>query len=93
MMFITSRWSGTNHRRSTFRLGIDHGAFCVGCRWSLMLLIFVVGVGNVGWMLILGAIMAVEKNMPWGKQLSDPLGASLAVGGVAILTLGAAGIA
>jgi predicted metal-binding membrane protein len=93
MMFITSRWSGSNQRRSAFRLGIDHGIFCVGCCWSLMMLMFVVGVGNIGWMFILGAIMAVEKNVTWGKQLSAPLGASLALGGVAILAAGAAGVA
>ena len=42
-----------------------------------MLLMFVVGVGNVGWMLALGAVMAVEKNMPWGKKISTPLGIAL----------------
>jgi hypothetical protein len=42
-------------------------------------------------MLILGAIMAVEKNMPWGRQLSAPLGASLALGGFVMLGLGASG--
>ena len=42
-----------------------------------MLLMFVVGTGNVGWMLGLGAIMAVEKNMPWGRHLSRPLGGAL----------------
>jgi predicted metal-binding membrane protein len=92
MMFITSRWSGSNHKSSALRLGIDHGMFCVGCCWSLMLLMFVVGVGNIGWMLILGAIMAVEKNMPWGKQLSAPLGASLAIAGFGMLALGATGV-
>jgi predicted metal-binding membrane protein len=91
MMFIAGRWSGSNPLTSALRLGIEHGLFCVGCCWSLMLLMFVVGVGNVGWMLILGAIMAVEKNMPWGKQLSAPLGASLAIGGVTLLALGAGG--
>ena len=53
--------------------------FCVGCCWSLMLLMFAVGVGNIGWMLMLGAVMAVEKNMPWGRQLSAPLGVVLVV--------------
>jgi predicted metal-binding membrane protein len=38
---------------------------------------FVVGTGNVGWMLGLSAIMAVEKNMPWGRHLSRPLGGAL----------------
>ena len=31
-----------------------------------MLLMFAVGVGNLGWMLALGAVMAVEKNVSWG---------------------------
>jgi predicted metal-binding membrane protein len=38
---------------------------------------FAVGVGNVAWMLVLAAVMAVEKNMPWGRKLSAPLGAAL----------------
>jgi predicted metal-binding membrane protein len=42
-----------------------------------MLLMFVVGAGNVGWMLVLGAVMAVEKNAPWGRSLSQPLGFAL----------------
>ena len=42
-----------------------------------MLLMFVVGTGNVGWMLALGALMAVEKNLPWGRNLSRPLGGTL----------------
>jgi len=92
MMFIAGHWSGRRQSASALRLGVDHGIFCVGCCWSLMLLMFVVGVGNVGWMLILGAIMAVEKNMPWGKQLSAPLGASLALGGAVMLALGAGGL-
>ncbi len=92
MMFIAGHWSGSRQRMASLRLGMAHGVFCVGCCWSLMLLMFVVGVGNIGWMLILGAIMAVEKNVSWGRQLSTPLGASLAVGGVAILALGATGM-
>jgi hypothetical protein len=37
----------------------------------------VVGTGNVGWMLALGAVMAIEKNAAWGKKLSRPLGFGL----------------
>jgi predicted metal-binding membrane protein len=47
---------------------------------------FGVGIGNLGWMLGLGAVMAVEKNMPWGRKLSAPLGVAL-LGCGAILTL------
>lgn len=42
-----------------------------------MLLMFAVGTGNLGWMLALAAVMAVEKNLAWGRQISGPLGATL----------------
>jgi predicted metal-binding membrane protein len=75
--FITSHWRGARPRREAFRLGLDHGLFCVGCCWAIMLLMFLVGTGNVGWMLILGAVMALEKNSPWGRQLARPIGTIL----------------
>jgi predicted metal-binding membrane protein len=53
---------------------MHHGVFCVGCCWAIMLLMFVVGTGNVGWMLALGAVMGIEKNATWGRKLSLPLG-------------------
>jgi predicted metal-binding membrane protein len=42
-----------------------------------MLLMFVVGTGSVAWMLALGALMALEKNSPWGRRLAAPLGVAL----------------
>ena len=88
LSFITEHWSGKNERMQALKLGVHHGLFCIGCCWSLMLLMFAVGVGNIGVMLLLGAVMAVEKNMPWGRQLSAPLGVVLLVGGFALLMLG-----
>jgi predicted metal-binding membrane protein len=88
LSFISARWSGASHGQQAFRLGVDHGAFCVGCCWSLMLLMFAVGVGNVGWMLMLGAVMAIEKNLPWGRQLSAPLGGLLIGLGVLLIISG-----
>ncbi len=77
LSFIMEHWTGRAHRRQALLLGVHHGAFCVGCCWALMLLMFVVGTGSIGWMLAIGAVMAIEKNMPWGKRLSAPLGAML----------------
>jgi predicted metal-binding membrane protein len=88
--FVLGHWRGRNEGRDAFRLGVLHGLFCLGCCWSLMLLMFAVGVGNIGWMLALAAVMATEKNVAWGRRLSAPvgivlvaLGASLAVAGLA----------
>ena len=87
--FITAHWQGRHEARQAFTLGAHHGLFCVGCCWSLMLLMFAVGAGSLGWMLILGTAMAVEKNVSWGQQLSKPLGMLLLIGGVAVLICGA----
>jgi predicted metal-binding membrane protein len=75
--FIVSRWRGSRPRFEAFRIGLDHGVFCVGCCWAIMLLMFVVGTGNIGWMLLMGAVMALEKNAPWGRRLSPALGTVL----------------
>jgi len=90
--FVMQHWRGRHPRRNAFLLGAHHGAFCVGCCWALMLLMFVVGTGSIGWMLALGAIMAVEKNMPWGRSLSAPLGVALLAWAAmtAVLNLGVA---
>jgi predicted metal-binding membrane protein len=75
--FISARWRGQAPAREALRLGLDHGAFCVGCCWALMLLMFVVGAGSIGWMLALAAVMAAEKNLPGGQRLRTPLGLGL----------------
>jgi predicted metal-binding membrane protein len=85
LSFVMEYWRGGDNRRNALLLGINHGLFCVGCCWALMLLMFAVGVGNIGWMLALGVVMGVEKNMPWGRKLSGPLGVALIGWGALIL--------
>jgi predicted metal-binding membrane protein len=82
LSFIREHWRGDGERVQALRLGARHGLFCVGCCWSLMLLMFAVGVGNLGWMLALAAVMAVEKNAAWGRRLTAPLGVLLLVWGI-----------
>ena len=87
LSFVTEYRRGRAERRNAFSLGVHHGIFCVGCCWALMLLMFGVGVGNVAWMLGLGAAMAVEKNLSWGRKLSAPIGvALLGWGGLILIT-------
>jgi predicted metal-binding membrane protein len=71
-----------SERREAFAMGIAHGAFCVGCCWSLMLVMFGVGLANVTAMLVLGGITAVEKNLPAGRRLTHPLGVILVLAAV-----------
>lgn len=52
-----------------------------------MLLMFVVGAGNLGWMLALAAAMAIEKNAAWERRVTAPLGFAL-LGGAVLIAAG-----
>jgi predicted metal-binding membrane protein len=80
--FVMNRWRGLAERREALTMGIAHGAFCIGCCWSLMLVMFGVGLGSATAMLLLGGLTAVEKNLPWGRRLTHPLGYALVLAAV-----------
>jgi predicted metal-binding membrane protein len=84
LSFIMGHWRGRQEKAQAFRLGAHHGLFCLGCCWSLMLLMFAVGTASLGWMLALATVMGVEKNVPWGKKISVPLGIFLLVWSVGL---------
>lgn len=81
---IMPRWSGCRARADAFRIGVDYGVYCLGCCWMLMVLLFAVGMGNVGMMLGLGLFMSLEKNVPRVRRLTPAVGALLVGAGVAI---------
>ncbi len=85
LSFVVHHWRGGRPRAQALLLGAHHGAFCVGCCWALMLLMFAVGTGSLGWMLALGAVMAIEKNAIWGRRISAPLGVALLLWGTSIV--------
>lgn len=91
--FVLSRWSreGGDTRRA-LRIGIDHGVYCAGCCWALMLLMFAAASANLLWMFALGLVMAVEKNASWGRRIGEPLGLVLLAAAAAITGTGLAGV-
>ena len=81
--FISRHWrSGW---RGSVRLGALHGAYCVGCCWMLMALLFVGGVMNLLWILALTAIVAVEKLVPRGPLFGQAAGVAMIGWGLAKL--------
>jgi predicted metal-binding membrane protein len=64
-------------------MGVEQGRFCVGCSWALMAALFALGVMSIGWMLLVAALIAFEKLLPWEVL---PKGATAAV----LLALGGA---
>jgi predicted metal-binding membrane protein len=72
-------------RWGALRMGLVHGAYCVGCCWMLMVLLFVGGVMNLAWIAALTLLVAAEKLLPGGPWIARISGAGLILWGVAIL--------
>ena len=68
-------------------LGLEHGAWCIGCCWMLMALLFVGGVMNVVWIALLGLLVLAEKISPHPAIISTATGVLLIAWGVATLAL------
>jgi predicted metal-binding membrane protein len=70
------------------RMGMEHGTTCVGCCWPLMLVLFIVGVMNLVWVVILAAVVDLEKLAPSAQWPRWIVGASLlAWGAVALVRM------
>jgi predicted metal-binding membrane protein len=59
---LTERWRpGLS---GALRMGLEHGGFCVGSSWALMAALFAIGWMNVAWMIVVAALIALEKLLP-----------------------------
>ncbi|OJB16384.1 metal-binding protein [Burkholderia ubonensis] len=72
VQFLTTHWRPG--AAGSFRLGLHHGLYCVGCCWLLMALLFVGGVMNLVWIAALSLVVFVEKNLPGGERIGRALG-------------------
>ena len=68
-----------------FQMGFRHGAYCLGCCWALMCVLFVVGVMNLIWVAALTAFVLVEKIGPAAAVVARLAGAAMVVAGVLTL--------
>lgn len=66
-------------------MGIEHGAYCVGCCWFLMGLLFAGGVMNLFWVAAIAAFVMVEKVLPRGTLIANASGGGLVALGVYLL--------
>jgi predicted metal-binding membrane protein len=80
--FLMSHGGFRSNIRGCLHLGLLHGAYCVGCCWVLMALLFVVGVMNVLWIALLALLVLVERLTPWGRWLGRIAGLICAAVGI-----------
>jgi predicted metal-binding membrane protein len=80
--FLSRHWRAGAF--GAMRLGLLHGAFCVGCCWMLMALLLVGGIMNLAWIAALTAIVAAEKLLPWGRWVAVVSGLGCLAWGVGL---------
>jgi predicted metal-binding membrane protein len=68
-------------------MGVEQGGFCIGCSGALMAALFALGVMSIAWMLLIAALIAIEKLLPWRAITTGVSAAALALLGVAIMLL------
>ena len=83
LQFILTRWRVG--AKGAFRMGFEHGAYCVGCCWFLMGLLFFGGIMNLYWITGLAVFVLLEKTIPAGHWVSQLVGIALIVWGIVVL--------
>jgi predicted metal-binding membrane protein len=78
--FFLTRWRPG--ARGAFVMGLEHGLFCLGCCWALMLLLFVGGVMDLVWVALIAGFVLVEKLAPFGPATGRVAGVLLGVLGL-----------
>jgi predicted metal-binding membrane protein len=66
--FVLTHWR--DGPAGALRMGVIHGAWCVGCCWGLMVALFALGVMSLTWMVAIGGLIAIEKLLP-RKELAN----------------------
>lgn len=67
------------------RTGASHGAYCLGCCWALMAVLFVVGLMNLVWMAVIAVVFLAEKNWRYGAALTRVVGTLVIALGLSVL--------
>ena len=81
--FLSAHWRPG--RTGAFRMGLVHGAFCLGCCWFLMALLFYGGVMNLYWIIGLALYILIEKLLPAGARIGQLTGVILIAWGATLL--------
>jgi predicted metal-binding membrane protein len=81
--FLLGSWR--DGAAGALEMGARHGAWCIGCCWALMAALFALGVMSLAWMAFIGALIALEKTLPWKRPATYGTAALLLVLGVVLV--------
>lgn len=83
LSFLMTHWRAG--KLGALRIGVHHGAYCLGCCWALMILLFVVGVMNLMWVAVISVFVLLEKIGPQGVLVARLAGVALIVAGIVFI--------
>jgi predicted metal-binding membrane protein len=83
LSFLAHQWRPG--RLGAFRMGVEHGSYCLGCCWFLMGLLFFGGIMNLFWIAGLAVFILLEKTIPMGHWFARLAGITAAAWGVVML--------
>ena len=81
--FLMTNWH--DGRLGALQMGARHGAYCLGCCWGLMCVLFVVGVMNLVWVAALTGFVLLEKIGPAGTVVARVAGAAMVLVGILLI--------
>jgi predicted metal-binding membrane protein len=82
LAFVMSHWH--KGRLGALRMGLTHGAYCLGCCWALFAVLVAAGVMSLAWMLLLTLVVFAEKVLPYGRRAAHGVGVAFLVLGVLV---------
>ena len=83
LAFVMSHWR--EGRLGALRMGLSHGAYCLGCCWALFAVLVAAGIMSLAWMLLLTLIVFAEKVLPGGQRTSQVVGIALVALGIGVV--------
>jgi len=84
LQFIMTSWR--EGYGGTLRMGIEHGAYCLGCCWLLFVILFPLGMMNVAAIAVITLLIFAEKALPLGQWASSLAAAALIVYGAIVIS-------
>jgi predicted metal-binding membrane protein len=82
--FIMTSWR--DGAAGALRMGLLHGAYCLGCCWLLFVILFPLGIMNIAAMAVITLVIFAEKTLPWGRAASRVAAAALIAYGFVVVT-------
>ena len=83
LQFVMTSWR--DGAGGAIRMGIEHGAYCLGCCWLLFVILFPLGMMNIAALALLTALIFAEKVLPVGRAVSAIAGVALVVYGAVVV--------